>query len=184
MVSPFKNKVAFKDFKKTQVKTPKCKMALKVRDQTTDHPQHPFSKHHISELGFQMQNHQKSQLRKNKTNKINTKEVNEQKKKREDIKNLDLPLINVRHKSQSNNVAKTENMSNLGAIMKVITKQPARMPLAHQQMNVLDKGFLKALNDGRNRMKANKSSFMHSGSSSIIFGCGNPHLNLMSTQDL
>ena len=130
MVSPFKSKVAFKDFKKTQVKTPKCKVALKV-NHNNDYA-HPFSKHHIQDIGYSMQ--QKSQLKKNKVNKFDkfgSKEDIEGKKKKEDQKNLDLPLINVRHKSQSNNLQKEENLSNLGAIMKAITKQPARMPLAH-----------------------------------------------------
>ena len=50
VVSPFKSKVAFKDFKKTQVKTPKCKVSLKG-NHNHDYA-HPLSKHHISELGF------------------------------------------------------------------------------------------------------------------------------------
>ena len=58
----------------------------------------------------------------NKFDKFGSKEDFEGKKKKEDKKNLDLPLINVRHKSHSNNLQQEENMSNLGAIMKAITK--------------------------------------------------------------
>ena len=40
----------------------------------------------------------------NKFDKFGSKEDFEGKKKKEDKKNLDLPLINVRHKSHSNNL--------------------------------------------------------------------------------
>ena len=80
---------------------------------------------------------------------------------------------------------KTENLSNLGALMKVITKQPAKLPLPHTQASsILDGGYLKMINDGRKSLKCNKSGFVHSGSTSSIFTCGNPNMNLMAFNDL
>ena len=76
-------------------------------------------------------------------------------------------------------------MSHLGALMKVITKQPTKLPLPHTQAgSILDCGYLKMINDGRKSLKGNKSNFVHSGSTSSIWTHGNPNMNLMAFHDL
>ena len=62
--------------------------------------------------------------------------------------------------------------------MKVITKQPAKLPVPYTQQHILDGSYLKMIQDGRKFSKAEKNGFMKSGSTSSIFNHGNPNLNL------
>ena len=49
----------------------------------------------------------------------------------------------------------------------------------------MDGTYLRMINEGRRSLKGNKSSFIHSGSTSSIFtNCGNPNLNLMAFNDM
>ena len=68
------------------------------------------------------------------------------------------------------------------ALMKVITKQPGKMPVPYNQKNVLDGSYLKMIKDERKFTKAEKTFGKSGSTSSIYHGC--PNLNLNALTDL